>query len=188
MKPCDQTQLIFLIKSPSGYFKLLIRFQNLDKMNSDSFCQIICCFCGGTDFWISLLHHFCWCLSECFIVLFFNSQVKESFLFFSLFFFFFFYILKMPAADIWQASIAWSKYIRLGLLLTQKWHLQDLEAGLKASTPADTASFFNQKSKHQVYDFFLPIKYNYQHREVLLYLLYLLWMTYEFTCLSECTW
>lgn len=53
------TQMIlFFIKHFPGCYKPVVSFQISDKVDSDSPCQFIHCFCGGTNFWSYLLHHF----------------------------------------------------------------------------------------------------------------------------------
>lgn len=57
------------------------------------------------------------------------------------------------------------------------------------SIPLHTASLFTSKSKHQVYNFYLPIKYNYPNKEKSVYVCAVLCLSdLRITCLSECTW
>ena len=38
----------------------MTRFQSSAKVDSDCFCQLISCFCGGMETWSSVLHHSQW--------------------------------------------------------------------------------------------------------------------------------
>ena len=54
--PLTKNQLFFFL---SFCLVANFHFQSSHKVDSDSFCHLICRFHGGTGFWSSLLYHFC---------------------------------------------------------------------------------------------------------------------------------